>query len=196
MCRGAGRTSPPPARPPPGVGVRREARRRGRSPVEAPAAGAGGVAGEAPAGPRRRLAGSCPPPPRPQRRRPAHPLRPWRPGVIEHVGGEILAFVATYDCVFLSLSNRANLILDLVPPSETHHPANIPTRYWLTPSGVSIPTSENTSEMRSGLSPPQTCQPCQPVHVHGSPQPCSPCVVHPRVLRYLLLRHCPFRARR
>jgi len=31
------------------------------------------------------------------------------------------------------------------------HPANIPTRYWLTPSGVRLPTSENTKDMRSGL---------------------------------------------
>jgi len=30
-------------------------------------------------------------------------------------------------------------------------PANIPTRYWLTPSGVRIPTSENTRDIRSGL---------------------------------------------
>lgn len=31
------------------------------------------------------------------------------------------------------------------------YPANIPTRYWLTPSGVRTPTSENTNDMRSGL---------------------------------------------
>ena len=31
------------------------------------------------------------------------------------------------------------------------YPANIPTRYWLTPSGVRLPTSEKTREMRSGL---------------------------------------------
>lgn len=34
---------------------------------------------------------------------------------------------------------------------ERGHPANIPTRYWLTPSGVRLPTSENTRVMRSGL---------------------------------------------
>ena len=45
----------------------------------------------------------------------------------------------------------ANLIPNLVPMLVYHHPANIPTRYWLTPSGVSIPTSENTSEINSGL---------------------------------------------
>ena len=27
----------------------------------------------------------------------------------------------------------------------------MPTRYWLTPSGVRLPTSENTSEIKSGL---------------------------------------------
>lgn len=31
------------------------------------------------------------------------------------------------------------------------YPANIPTRYWLTPSGVKLPTSEKTSEIKSGL---------------------------------------------
>lgn len=39
------------------------------------------------------------------------------------------------------MRNRDNVI----------HPANIPTKYWLTPSGVRIPTSENTKEIRSGL---------------------------------------------
>jgi len=34
---------------------------------------------------------------------------------------------------------------------DVDYPANIPTRYWLTPSGVRMPTSENTREIRSGL---------------------------------------------
>lgn len=39
-------------------------------------------------------------------------------------------------------------------PSEQkigHQPANMPTRYWLTPSGVKLPTSEKTREIKSGL---------------------------------------------
>ena len=31
------------------------------------------------------------------------------------------------------------------------YPANIPTRWWLTPSGVNIPTSDITKEIKSGL---------------------------------------------
>ena len=34
---------------------------------------------------------------------------------------------------------------------HTGYPANIPTRYWLTPSGVRMPTSEKTREIKSGL---------------------------------------------
>ena len=34
---------------------------------------------------------------------------------------------------------------------HTGYPANIPTRYWLTPSGVKMPTSEKTREIKSGL---------------------------------------------
>jgi hypothetical protein len=36
--------------------------------------------------------------------------------------------------------------------ANNYKPANIPTKYWLTPSGVKTPTSENTSEIKSGLS--------------------------------------------
>jgi len=31
------------------------------------------------------------------------------------------------------------------------YPANMPTRQWLTPSGVNIPTSDITKEIKSGL---------------------------------------------
>ena len=57
---------------------------------------------------------------------------------------------------------RKNLIITGVPnipgqdyrtgSGSNYNPANIPTKYWLTPSGVKTPTSENTSEIKSGLS--------------------------------------------
>lgn len=34
---------------------------------------------------------------------------------------------------------------------KINQPANIPTRYWLTPDGVKIPTSEKTRVIKSGL---------------------------------------------
>lgn len=39
----------------------------------------------------------------------------------------------------------------MVAVVHTGYPANIPTRYWLTPSGVRMPTSEKTREIKSGL---------------------------------------------
>lgn len=39
----------------------------------------------------------------------------------------------------------------MVVTLHTGYPANIPTRYWLTPSGVRMPTSEKTREIKSGL---------------------------------------------
>ena len=87
-------------------------------------------------------------------------------------------------------------VRDLVPMSDIYHPANIPTRYWLTPSGVRMPTSEKTSDIRSGLreigapsqEPPLTERTAIAVH--------SPSIVNPGVLCYLLLTHALFRARR
>lgn len=31
------------------------------------------------------------------------------------------------------------------------YPANMPTKWWLTPSGVNIPTSDITKDIKSGL---------------------------------------------
>jgi hypothetical protein len=49
-------------------------------------------------------------------------------------------------------SNHWLLNIGIQDYGNNYKPANIPTKYWLTPSGVKTPTSENTSEIRSGLS--------------------------------------------